>query len=45
MLADFEVFEISEILEFLEDHEALKMRVDEATELIENNWRDDQVYL
>lgn len=36
MLIDFEVFEVSEILEFLENEELLKERVKEAEELIEN---------
>jgi hypothetical protein len=36
MLIDFEVFEVSEILEFLENEELLKERVKEAEELIES---------
>lgn len=35
MLIDFEVFEVSEILEFLENEELLKERITEAKELIE----------
>jgi len=37
MLIDFEVFEVSEILEFLENEELLKERIKEAEELIESN--------
>jgi len=36
MLIDFEVFEVSEILEFLENEDLLKERVKEAEELIIN---------
>jgi len=36
MLIDFEVFEVSEILEFLENEELLKERIREAEELIDN---------
>jgi hypothetical protein len=36
MLIDFEVFEVTEILEFLENEELLKERIKEAEELIEN---------
>ena len=36
MLIDFEVFEVSEILEFLENEELLKERIKEAEELIES---------
>jgi hypothetical protein len=36
MLIDFEVFEVSEILEFLENEDLLKERVKEAEELIES---------
>jgi len=36
MLIDFEVFEVSEILEFLENEELLKERIKEAEELIDN---------
>lgn len=35
MLIDFEVFEVSEILEFLENEELLKERIKEAEELID----------
>jgi hypothetical protein len=34
MLIDFEVFEVSEILEFLENEELLNERIQEAEELI-----------
>jgi len=34
MLIDFDVFEVSEILEFLENEELLKERIKEAEELI-----------
>lgn len=34
MLIDFDVFEVSDILEFLENKEHLKERVEEAEELI-----------
>lgn len=34
MLIDFEVFEVSEILEFLENEELLHERIQEAEELI-----------
>jgi len=34
MLIDFEVFEVSDIMEFLESTEHLKERVEEAEELI-----------
>jgi hypothetical protein len=34
MLIDFEVFEVSDIIEFLESNEALMERVKEAEELI-----------
>jgi hypothetical protein len=34
MLIDFEVFEVSDILEFLESQDDLKERVEEAEELI-----------
>lgn len=36
MLIDFDVFEVAEILEFLENDELLKERIQEAEELIEN---------
>jgi polyadenylate-binding protein len=36
MLIDFEVFEVSEILEFLENEELLKERIKEAEDLIES---------
>jgi len=36
MLIDLDVLEISEIFEFLEDHDLLKERITEAKELIEN---------
>jgi len=40
MLIDFEVFEVPEILEFLETDESLKERVQEAEELIKNSeWK------
>lgn len=35
MLIDFEVFEVSEILEFLENETLLSERITEAKELIE----------
>jgi len=35
MLIDFTVFEVSEILEFLEDEEELKQKIAEAEELID----------
>lgn len=34
MLIDFDVFEVSEILEFLENEELLKERIKEAEDLI-----------
>jgi len=37
MLIDFDVFEVSEIIEFIENEEVLKERVVEAEELIRNN--------
>lgn len=40
MLIDFEVFEVSEILEFLENEDLLKERIKEAEELIESNSKE-----
>ncbi len=37
MLVDFEVFEIEDILEFHDNEEVLKERVEEAYKLINNN--------
>ena len=34
MLIDFTVFEVTDIIEFLENHEELKERVEEAEKLI-----------
>lgn len=37
LLIDFEVFELSEIFDFLQDHEQLKAKITEALDLLENN--------
>jgi len=40
MLIDFDVFEVSEILEFLENEDLLGERIKEAEELINNSeWK------
>ena len=37
MLIDFSVFEVSDILEFLDNESVLKERIDEAKEIIQSN--------
>jgi hypothetical protein len=37
MLIDFEVFEVNDIIEFIEDDNSLKERIEEAEALIRSN--------
>jgi polyadenylate-binding protein len=42
MLIDFEVFDVSDILEFLDNEEQLRERVSEAEELIKQSSTEEQ---
>lgn len=45
MLIDFEVFDVSDILEFLDSEEQLKGRVQEAEELIKQSTDSEQKWI